>query len=109
MATLVISAICGPSRVFRADGEKLRRAIHAEWSRGEGAVVDFENARIASVSFLDEGIAVLALSVPLTELKKKLELRNISDDDRQLLNRLLTTRSQERAETQRDSDSPSGS
>lgn len=107
MLVLFVAEICGASRVFRADGEKLRRAIEAAWSKGEVAAVDFGEARVASVSFLDEGIAVLALSVPIAELKAKLEIRNLLDDDRHLLNRLIAARAAERTAVARASDLPS--
>lgn len=107
MSVLDVAKICGPSRVFRADGEKLRRAIEDTWSKGQPAVVDFGGVRIASVSFLDESIAVLALSIPVAQLKAQLEVRNLTEDDRHLLNRLLASRVEERTAAIRTSDLPS--
>jgi hypothetical protein len=94
--SLSVARICGDSRVFRDDGLKLRNEIERLWSR-EGIIeIDFENVRIASASFLDEGIAVLARILPLPEIQGKLKLVNITEPDRQLLNHLIASRARER-------------
>jgi hypothetical protein len=93
---LRIADVCGDSRVFRDDGLKLRRAIEKQWAREETIEIDFDNIRIASASFLDEGIAALALMIPMEEIKRKLRMRNITEPDRVLLNHLILSRSRER-------------
>lgn len=42
---------------FLDEGARLRAAIEAAWGSGEPIEVDFANIRIASASFLEEGIA----------------------------------------------------
>lgn len=93
---LSVAKICGESRVFRDDGLKLRREIERHWTRAETIEVDFENIRIASASFLDEGVASLALVIPLDEIRQKVKIRNITDPDKQLLNHLILSRARER-------------
>lgn len=93
---LSVVKICGESRVFRDDGLKLRREIERHWARAQTIEIDFDNIRIASASFLDEGVAALALMLPLDEIKGKLRIRNITDPDKQLLNQLILSRARER-------------
>jgi hypothetical protein len=95
MRRLVVSEIC-PYRLFRADGERLRAAIVAAWSDDEPVEIDFEDERIASASFLDESIGVLALTHPLEVLKARLRPVNLTKPDRGLLNQILSRRSAER-------------
>jgi hypothetical protein len=93
---ITVMEICGPSRIYRSDGVKLREAIEQRWSDAEPLEVDFENVTVASISFLDEGIAILALEHPLDVLKRRLKLLNLRDADRRLLNVQLVSRSKQR-------------
>jgi hypothetical protein len=88
--------VCKESRVFREDGVRLRHAIEEGWLRADTVEVDFEQIRIASASFLDEGIAVLALRLSLDEIKRKLRVVNLTEPDRRLLNELTLARARER-------------
>jgi hypothetical protein len=92
-----VVALCGSSRVSRQDGKRLRDAIEHSWQLGEPVELDFGEVRIASVSFLDEAIAVLALQNPLSEIKARIRVTNIRPEDRMLLNSLLGARAKERA------------
>jgi hypothetical protein len=105
MSRLIVSEIC-PSRVFRADGERLRAAIMAAWSDDGPVEIDFEGERIASASFLDESIGVLALTHPLEVLKARLKPMNLTQPDRALLNQILSRRSAERSEDRQVADRP---
>jgi hypothetical protein len=49
------------SRVARDDGAHLRQAIEQAWHDAGPIVLDFEGLTIASVSFFDEALGVLAL------------------------------------------------
>lgn len=61
-----VADVCGGAVVYRAEGARLRAAIEAAWG-GDGPIeVDFANLRVASASFLDEGIAHIALERSLT-------------------------------------------
>jgi len=93
---ITITEICGASRISRADGLKLRKAIEQRWSDRGPLEVDFENVRIASLSFLDEAIALLALDHPVDVLKSRLKLLNLRDADRRLLNSRIMSRARER-------------
>jgi len=89
--------ICGQSRVSRDDGAKLRDEIERLWSDDEVLEIDFEAEPIASVSFLDEAIAALALHHPVELLKRRLRMVNLVDGDRRLLNTQINARARLRA------------
>jgi len=89
---LRLTDVCPNSRVFRADGERLRLAIEDSWARDGVCEVDFENIRIASLSFLDEGIAVLTKRMPVDELRSRLHIVNMTDPDRRLLDEQIAAR-----------------
>lgn len=96
MPLLDVRVICGGTRVSRADGEKLRRAIEGEWDTGEVIEVDFGAVPIASVSFLDESFGMLAKRFSLETMKHRLRMTRISEPDRLLLNSILASRARER-------------
>jgi hypothetical protein len=84
--------------VFRKDGQQLRQAIEAQWSDEEMLSVDFANERIASISFLDEGIATLFVDYEAEEIRRRLQVVNITDGDKRLLNELVADRRAQRAQ-----------
>lgn len=90
---LNIDEFCGAERVSRNDGARLRAEIERLWESCRVIVLDFAGLRIASVSFLDEGIALLALKMPLPDLNEALQIQNITEQDNRLLNVLLESRS----------------
>jgi hypothetical protein len=94
---ITITQICGPSVVSRFDGAKLREEIERRWSDAEPVEIDFERISIASISFLDEAIAILGLEHPVEVLKRRLKLINILDTDRRLLNTQILARARTRA------------
>lgn len=94
---LRITEVCPQSRIFRADGERLRAAIRETWAKSQVCELDFENARIASISFLDEGIAVLAREMPVDELLARLRIENMTGPDRRLLDQRIAARERERS------------
>lgn len=96
MSRISVREVCGESLVFRKDGERLRSAIEQRWNGAEPIEIDLENVSIASVSFFDEALGVLALRHPLDIIKRKVRLLNITDADRKLLNSIVGTRSRER-------------
>lgn len=51
---------------------------------------------IASVSFFDESLGLLALAHPLAELTARVRVENIEPADRSLLNSIVQSRSRER-------------
>lgn len=84
------------SFVYRQDGRKVRQAIESALLEAPSVEIDFEGRTIASISFLDEAIACLALDLPLTDLKTKVRIVGLTEQDRRLLNSLVITRSDER-------------
>lgn len=95
---ITVTQVCGPSVMSRSDGAKLREQIERRWSDTEPLEIDFERISIASISFLDEAIAILALDHPVEVLRRRLELVNILDADRRLLNAQIRARARTRAE-----------
>lgn len=89
---LRVREICPESRVFRADGLRLRQAIEAAWNDQGPLQVDFENETIASISFLDEGIASLFVDYDTDLIRARLALTGLTEPDRRELNSLVTKR-----------------
>jgi len=96
MPRLEIASYCKTARVTRGDGARLRRAIEETWNVGEPLVLDFSGVNIASVSFFDEALGLLAKEHPLDELTARVRVENISPGDRTLLNSIVTSRAKER-------------
>lgn len=95
MPRLNISTYCA-RRVTRGDGAHLRHAIENAWSADEPVVLDFAGVTIASVSFLDEALGLLAREHSLQELTKRVKVENMVPADRALLNAIVTSRARER-------------
>jgi hypothetical protein len=106
MRRLPIASFCNTRRVSRADGAALRREIEASWQAGESISLDFTNVRIASVSFFDEAIGLLAREHSLEDLKVRVLVENLNPSDRALLNNIVASRSRERATDRHDSTAP---
>ena len=96
MARIGIATYCMSSRVTRGDGAHLRRAIEEHWDDDEPLVLDFSGVRIASVSFFDESLGLLAKAHPIPELQRKIKVVNIDPADRALLNQIVVAREKER-------------
>jgi len=96
MAHLLISEFCGSNHVTRADGARLRGEVEAHWNDAEPLVLDFSELRIASVSFFDESLGLLAAKHPVEELAAKVKVINIDPQDRSLLNSIVSSRAKER-------------
>jgi hypothetical protein len=96
MAKIVVKVFCRASRVTRGDGALLRRAIEERWDDDAPVVLDFDGVRIASVSFFDESLGLLAKKHPLDELTRRVRVENIDPADRRLLNNIVVARDRER-------------
>jgi hypothetical protein len=96
MPRLVVRDVCPESRLFRRDGARLRAAIENTWSEAEPVEVDFEGQTIASISFLDEGIATLFVDHDAEVIRQRLRIVGLTDPDRKELNRLVAKRRAER-------------
>lgn len=96
MPTIHVATVCGTARVTRDDGAHLRREIEKHWDAPEPLVLDFSGLRIASVSFFDESLGLLARSHGLDELKRRVRVERIDPSDRALLNRIVSSRARER-------------
>jgi hypothetical protein len=97
MAKIRIAEFCKGSHVTRGDGAHLRKAIEEHWDDAEPLSLDFSGVRIASVSFFDESLGLLAKKRPVDEIRKRVRVENIDEGDRALLNRIVLSRSKERA------------
>jgi hypothetical protein len=96
MSRIVITEFCRGSHVTRADGAHLRREIERRWDDSEPLTLDFADVRIASVSFLDESLGVLAKGRGLQELTRRVRVENMDPADRSLLNNIAIARDRER-------------
>lgn len=92
---LRVADICPESRVYRPDGEKVRREIERLWRDDTMLEVDFEGLRVSSVSFLDEAIAVLFLDHSPDLVRRRLRPINLRPTDRGTLNRQIELRLRE--------------
>jgi hypothetical protein len=102
MSRLHISEFCKSSHVTRGDGAHLRRAIEQRWSEPDQLVLDFLGVRVASVSFFDESLGLLAKRHELDELTRRVRVENMDPADKALLNSIVLARSRERRASQSD-------
>ncbi len=91
---------CRKRTVTRDDGEIIRILLEENWSKTDRFFVDFNNVEVASVSFIDEAFGKLAFKYSSEELRSKLELRNILDYDKRLLNDILSSRYRQKSKEQ---------
>lgn len=96
MTHLNVATLCGARRVTREDGRVLREAILQHWTEAETVTLDFNGVRIASVSFFDESLGLLARQHPLDEIRRRVRVENMDPADRRLLNDIVQSRSRER-------------
>lgn len=96
MPRVDVLELCGRSRVSRADAVKLRESIEAAWHEPDVIEIDFGGVTIASVSFLDEALGLLAKKYPLEVIRKRLKVSRITEQDRKLLNSIMSSRARER-------------
>ncbi len=87
-----IIEFCGKNVVTREDGEKVHDLILSKWNNAEKIKIDFGNVLIASVSFFDEIFGRLAFEYSQNELTSKIQVVNIQDFDRALLNDIFRSR-----------------
>lgn len=94
---LRLTDVCDGSYFSRADGERLRTAIEESLRVWPTCEVDFQNIRIASISFLDEAIALLALKQDEgVSLVARVGVSNMTTADKRLLDDLIAKRDQQR-------------
>jgi hypothetical protein len=87
-----IKDVCGRNIVTRDDGKSVHDIIIRQWKESEKIKIDFGNVLIASVSFIDEIFGKLAFEFDRQEISSKLQMLNIQDYDRALLNDILVSR-----------------
>lgn len=104
--TLNVKDICGTRHVTRDDGARVNERIRKVWDRGP-VVVDFGNLKIASVSFIDQAIGVLALDHDAAEVRDHVRCVNIDPFDEQLLDDILISRSRQRVRSKAPKPRPS--
>ena len=96
MARVLISESFGINLVTREDGARLRHLIEQSWNDPDTLVLDFAGLRIASVSFFDESLGILATQHPVEQLAQRVKVENIDPQDRRLLNSIVLSRAKER-------------
>jgi hypothetical protein len=93
---LNINDACGRNSVTRGDGKKVYDIIINQWDQSNKIKIDFGNVLIASVSFIDEIFGKLAFKFAREEVQSKIQLVNIQDFDRALVNDILVSRFRQR-------------
>ena len=91
---------CKKGTVTREDGEIIRKLLKEHWNTIEKFFIDFNNVEVASVSFIDEAFGKLAFEHTIEELRNKLELKNILEYDKSLLNDILISRYRQKSKGQ---------
>ena len=81
-----------PTPACSADGERLRAAFESAWSKETPVELDFESELIASISFLDEGVATLFVDYDAEAIRERLRITNLTPSDRRMLNELVAKR-----------------
>ncbi|MCK4594658.1 STAS-like domain-containing protein [bacterium] len=81
----------------REAGAAVRDAILQKWPTDKIILLDFEGLTIASVSFLDEAFGLLVLELPLNEVKDRIKVKNIDNNDYNLLNQIINSRLRQEA------------
>jgi hypothetical protein len=89
---LNINVFCGKNVVTRDDGKKVYDLIIAEWDKNDKIKIDFGNVLIASVSFIEEIFGKLALQFARSDVQSKIQIDNIQDFDKALVNDILISR-----------------
>ena len=87
-----INKVCGNNIVTREDGKKVHDLIIQQWNEFEKIQIDFGNVLIASVSFIDDIFGKLAFEFERQTVQSKLQIVNIQDFDRALVNDILISR-----------------
>jgi hypothetical protein len=87
---------CGKNIVTREDGKIIHEIIVREWNKVEKIKIDFGNVLIASVSFIDEIFGKLVFDFNRKEVISKLQVINIQNYDRALLNDIFNSRSKQK-------------
>ncbi len=96
MATIVVAALGKGAHITRPHGARLRNLVEEHWTDSEPVTLDFAGLRVASASFFDESLGLLAQRHGLKELLSHVTVKNIDPSDRALLNRIVASRAQER-------------
>jgi hypothetical protein len=96
MTRIRLKDVCQTTRVFRVDGQRLRDAIEQAWNDQEAIEVDFESETIASISFLDQGIATLFVDYDSEVIRRRLKIIGLPEPDRRSLNDLISKRRAQR-------------
>lgn len=93
MKTIRIKKEFQQDYISREAGERLRIMILRAAKEGKRAEIDFEHLKIASTSFLDEGLAKLVLEGWVKkDFDSRLELKNMDPKDRLVLEKLCLDR-----------------
>jgi hypothetical protein len=92
MFKINIKDIAGKNTVTRENGERIYSIVREQWEKEDRIILDFTSLVIASVSFMDEAFGQLALDYSREELQKKLQFKNMDENDRALLNSVILSR-----------------
>ncbi len=96
MATILVATLGKGAHITRPDGARLRKLVEEHWTDTEPVTLDFAGLRVASVSFFDEALGLLAQKHGVKVLLSHVTVQNIDPSDRKLLNSIVSSRAKER-------------
>jgi len=90
----------------REEGAVIRSMLLQIWGQCSNIRLDFSGIDFNSVSFIDEAIAKLFLSMPRDEVLKKLKVLNLTETGVGMLNSISSKRIREYREKHKESNKP---
>jgi len=89
MMTYSVCGSVGEYGITAADGQKVYDAIHPELKGGRPVVMDFGGVAVVASPFLNAAIGSLLEDVPVEDLNRLLDIRNLSPVGSSVLRRVV--------------------
>ena len=99
--TLKLGEICDGGLTSREEGREVLVLILKWWKLANKIVLDFQNIHTSSISFIDETFGTLAFHFSNEELVSKLDLVNVGDSVKQMINKIISSRRKELEELEK--------
>lgn len=92
---LDIEELCEGGASTREDGRDILVLILKWWKRSKKISLDFKNIEFVCITFADEVFGTLAMHFSNEELKEKLDLINIDEINKRVINATISSRRKE--------------